>query len=196
VLKMCWYWSCRINLEYTKILIKNYLIRHGELWRIIDRPKVGLVSEEAQKAVQRGAILLGTQMTPRLNVYGINLIKNMLREELELLLLPRTVEQLLGYNKAEKTKFDLVAALQHCEIYDEDLLDAIPQEVNTKPVERQDVGYYRDERGRKKFGVIPKKTSVAAQVGHKGPTPNISYYDAQGQPQYVQPLSAQTVGTR
>jgi len=43
-----------------------------------------------------------------------------------------------------------------CEIGDEELNDIIPRENKELKNEFQDIGYYRDERGYMRHGVIPK----------------------------------------
>jgi len=46
-----------------------------------------------------------------------------------------------------------------CEIGDEELNDIIPRENKELKNEFQDIGYYRDEKGYMRYGVIPKNYS-------------------------------------
>jgi hypothetical protein len=66
------------------------------------------------------------------------------------------LNQLNKYTDENKGKFDIVAAMAMAEVGDEELNGIIPK-VN-KPIsdEFQDIGYYTDERGYKRFGIIPK----------------------------------------
>jgi hypothetical protein len=47
-----------------------------------------------------------------------------------------------------------------CEIGDEELNDIIPRENKELKNEFQDIGYYRDEKGYMRYGVIPKNTQL------------------------------------
>jgi hypothetical protein len=60
------------------------------------------------------------------------------------------------YTDENKGKFDMVAACQMAEVGDEELNDIIPREY--KPIGQgfKDIGYYRDENGVMRYGVIPK----------------------------------------
>jgi hypothetical protein len=71
---------------------------------------------------------------------------------------------LLKYSDENKGKFDIVAAMQMAEIADEEVSELVP--VATKEIknEFQDIGYYTDEKGIKRFGVIPKQNKIQAKV--------------------------------
>ena len=43
------------------------------------------------------------------------------------------------------------------ELADEELSDIVPKKVENKSNEFKDIGYYTDEKGYKRFGVIPKQ---------------------------------------
>ena len=65
--------------------------------------------------------------------------------------------QLTSYNDQNKTKFDIIAALGMTFLADQELSGRQPIKVEAEVEEFQDFGYYIDERGYKKFGVIPNK---------------------------------------
>jgi hypothetical protein len=52
----------------------------------------------------------------------------------------------------------MVAACQMAEIADEELSEIIPAPAKPVSEKFRDVGYYRDERGIMRYGVIPKHT--------------------------------------
>ena len=62
-----------------------------------------------------------------------------------------------GNTYENKKKFDLVAALGMALLGDEELMGKIPKTATRTKNEWKDIGYYYDERGMKKFGVIPKQ---------------------------------------
>ena len=58
-----------------------------------------------------------------------------------------------------KKKFDIVAAVGMCELGDEELQGIVPRQVNIINNEFQDIGFYYDEYGIKRHGIIPKKNN-------------------------------------
>ena len=67
------------------------------------------------------------------------------------------LNQLLKYSYENKGKFDIVAAMQMAEIADEELSELVPVAVKDIKKEFQDIGYYKDEKGYLRFGIIPKQ---------------------------------------
>ena len=59
----------------------------------------------------------------------------------------------------------MVAACQMAEVGDEELSDIIPREYKPVSKEFRDIGYYTDENGHKRFGVIPKQNENSIK-GH------------------------------
>ena len=62
----------------------------------------------------------------------------------------------MSYTDENKTKFDLVASLGMVFLLDQELSSRVPSEVKKEVEEFEDFGYYIDERGYKRWGVIPK----------------------------------------
>ena len=67
------------------------------------------------------------------------------------------LNQLLKYSDENKGKFDIVAAMQMAEIADEEVSELVPVAVKEVKNEFQDIGYYKDEKGYTRYGVIPKQ---------------------------------------
>ena len=77
---------------------------------------------------------------------------------------PEFLDQLNRYTDENKGKFDIVAALGMVELADEELTGVIPSNVETEAEsEWQDIGWYTDEYGVKKWGVIPKQNRIVTQ---------------------------------
>ena len=74
------------------------------------------------------------------------------------------LEQLSAYSDENKGKFDIVAAMGMAEIADEELNDVLPREQKIIKDSFQDIGYYKDERGYTRFGVIPKRTQPTIEA--------------------------------
>ena len=65
------------------------------------------------------------------------------------------LEQLLNYSYENKRKFDIVAALGMCEMVDEELTGINPKVKNEVTKTWKDIGWYIDDRGYKRYGIIP-----------------------------------------
>ena len=70
------------------------------------------------------------------------------------------LNQLLTYSYQDKKKFDIVAAVGMCEIADEELSGITPSTVSNVSNEWQNFGYYTDENGIKRKGLIPSNTQT------------------------------------
>ena len=74
------------------------------------------------------------------------------------------LEELLKYTYENKRKFDIIAALSCCEIGDEALTGITPAKQNSITKDSwQDIGYYIDEKGYRRYGVIPSKNNILWQ---------------------------------
>jgi len=61
------------------------------------------------------------------------------------------------YTDENKGKFDIVAAVAMAELADEELQGVVPKVSRQEEDVFEDIGYYYDENGYKRFGVIPKR---------------------------------------
>ena len=77
------------------------------------------------------------------------------------------LEQLTSYNDENKGKFDIVAALGMVFLADQELSGRQPTNVIKEVEQFQDFGYYIDERGYRRFGVIPKKIEYTLKVNYE-----------------------------
>ena len=74
------------------------------------------------------------------------------------------LDELNRYTDENKTKFDLVAAMGLAELADEELHGIVARKVQEENNVFEDIGWYTDERGYKRFGVIPKQTQYQTKV--------------------------------
>jgi len=82
------------------------------------------------------------------------------------------LDELMRYTDENKTHFDIVAAMGMTELADEELGNVTPIKVVKEEVVTNKVGYYTDERGYKRWGVIPNTTQtvqVNSDFGERGP---------------------------
>lgn len=66
------------------------------------------------------------------------------------------LDELNRYTDENKTKFDIIASMGMAELADEELHDVSPKFKEDKKQSFKDIGYYIDERGIKRFGIINK----------------------------------------
>jgi len=74
------------------------------------------------------------------------------------------LDELNRYTDDNKTKFDIIAAMGMSELADEELHDVSPRSVEPETYDFQDIGYYVDEKGVKRYGIIPKTNKYETRV--------------------------------
>ena len=74
------------------------------------------------------------------------------------------LQQLTSYNDENKGKFDIIAAMGMTELADQELSGRQPVNIVQEVEQFEDFGYYVDERGIKRFGVIPKKQNININI--------------------------------
>jgi hypothetical protein len=176
VLKCLWWYGCRVNLEYTRIGIKNYFRSKGQFWRLVERPKIAIDSTDPDQQQS----LVGTQMTEKMLAYGISRIKAHLRENMHMMFFREAIQQFYDYTLGQKTKFDLVPAFMLAEIADEDMMEMIPTKVR-EPEHIELPCFYEDEFGNMQYGVRPTDLPEHREMfGTFAPPPAVSHYDEKG----------------
>ena len=156
-LKLSIYYNTKINLEYTKISIVGYFIQEGFYDSFMTRPTMALAGGNPDKHSN----LIGTQAsTPVIN-HMDEKCKDYIDENYQNIFFDELLEQCQDYDRDNRTKSDLVITMGLCELGDEDLKGR-----QAKPPEKvvqgfEDVGYYTDDKGIKRYGVIPRANNEA-----------------------------------
>lgn len=147
---LVWY-NCKALLEYTKISIQTYFKEKGMGHLFMPRPKVAL-----QGGVRRpGKNLIGIQGTPAMIQHGLELIQNFLADYWYTIDFEAMLDDMLNYSIENKRKFDIIAAMICAEIGDEDMTGLTPAVISSIKNQWRDIGYYIDENGYRRRGVIP-----------------------------------------
>ena len=115
------------------------------------RPKVALTGGIRNPKKQ----LMGLQATPAMIQHGLELIQNFLNDYWYTIDFEGMLDELLNYSYENKRKFDMIAAMICAEIGDEDMTGLSPTVLNTIKNQWRDIGYYIDENGYRRWGVIP-----------------------------------------
>lgn len=162
-LMMMWFYNCKGNLEDTKISFRAWLRNIGLDKRfLMRRPNYALDHQPGMR--KRTQTLWGTPGSEKMIRHGLNLVKEFTYDASHTIVFLDVIEQLLKYSYEAKTDFDLVAAMGLCEIADEDMYNLRPvDESATKKKIWQDVGYYTDSNGVRRYGTVPSKQTMTVR---------------------------------
>ncbi len=150
-LLMMWY-TARVNIEFSANgnAIIPYLVSKKQDFRLMKRPPLtwGDGTGEVESK------LIGTLPTVKNISYGVRFLRNYIRDHWDLLFVLVIIDQLLDFTLEDRTKFDWVMSMIMCELGDDAL--AIPEKKDP-PVPQPEWGYYYDEQGNVRVGLIPQK---------------------------------------
>lgn len=152
-LKMMMWYNCRANIEATRLSMKTWLQSNGMLNYLMARPKATYPDPNGKHSKA-----IGTPATPAVISHQTDLIRDFIDDYCNEIWFPEFLDQATRYSDEQKGKFDIIAAWGMAELADEELTGIRPTDLEPESEkEWQDIGWYKDEYGRRKFGVIPKK---------------------------------------
>lgn len=159
-MKLLTWYNCKAILEYTKISIVQYFTEKGKSSLLMERPEsviTGSTNNGRRRPTQKR--LIGIPAIGNINIlgHGLELISNFIADYWHTIDSEEMLEQLLNFTIAEKRKFDIIAAMICAEYADESLYGLSPKIMQTINNQWRDIGYYIDENGIKRHGVIPKR---------------------------------------
>lgn len=152
-LKLLTWYNCQAMLEFTKITFQQFLVERKKENLLMSRPEYAVSVRSKKKQNKR---LIGVPGTESVIKHGLELISGFLADYYYTIDFPEMLEELLKYTYENKRKFDMIAAMQMAEIGDEALTGVTPSKPTVTKNNWQDIGWYRDEKGYLKYGVIPK----------------------------------------
>ena len=150
---LMWY-NCQANLEATRMSVLTYARDNQFMQYFMKRPRSCSGDINNRKRTNNQ---YGTTATLAMIDHQTDLVRDYIEDYCHNIWFIEMLEQLNLYTDENKGKFDLVAAMAMCEVADEEINDITPKKQKEENQEFQDVGYYIDERGYKRFGVIPKQ---------------------------------------
>lgn len=158
--RMLLYWyDCQAVLEATKIAIVGYFRERNAERYLMPRPKYAL---EGQSKNKTSTNMIGVQSSPRMIEYGLNLVRDYVFDHCSQIYYLDMIIQLMDYDFEVKGRYDIVAAMQMCEIGDQDMMGIVAKLPEAEAWE--DFGYYIDDEGKRRYGVKPKKINWDAQL--------------------------------
>ena len=152
-LKLAVYYNSEVNIEYTKIGVVGWFRDNGYYHLLKKRPSIALNGANPNKAT----MLIGTQTSTQIIDHMDGKIKQYIDDNYKKIWFPDILEQCQDYDRENRTKFDMVIAMGLCELTDEDLMGKVARPPAKATSELVPFGYYTDENGYKRHGIIPQK---------------------------------------
>ena len=131
----------------------NWARDHKYLRYFMKRPRATLTDVSRGTSKQ-----YGTPATAAIIEHQTDLIADFINDYYNNIWFDEMLEELNNYTNENKRKFDIVASMGMTELADEELAGNTPKQVQVVTESTQDVGYYKDEEGITRWGVIPKKS--------------------------------------
>lgn len=153
-IKLLTWYNCKALLEYSKISLKTYMEAQGKSGLLMGRPKIAMTGKTKKT-------LIGLPAKDSYIKHGLELIDIFLADYYYTIDFTDMLDQLLNYTYEMKTHFDIIAAMGMAEIADEDLTGIMPSALSIT-TQWRDIGYYIDEHGYKRKGVIPNGARITA----------------------------------
>lgn len=163
------YYNCKINIEATRIGMVTWARENKCLQYFMKRPRATLTDIKYGTTKQ-----YGTPATKTVIDQHTDLTADFVEDYCHTIWFEEILEQLSSYNDENKGRFDIVAALGMVFLADQELSGRQPVNVVREVEQFEDFGYYWDERGIKRFGVIPNQKITKIQVTRE------EYYDPYG----------------
>lgn len=153
------YYNCMANIEATRMSMVTWARENKCLNHFMKRPRATLTD------IQRGTTKqYGTPATKSIIEMHTDLTADFVEDYCHTIWFEEILQQLNSYNDDNKGDFDIVAALGMCFLANQELSGRQPTNVVNEVDTFQDFGYYWDEYGIKRFGVIPKKNQYQLPV--------------------------------
>ena len=159
-MKLMLYYNCRCNIEATRLSFLNWAKGRGWGDYFMRRPRA--TYPEASKKVGN---TIGTPATPTIISHQTDLIANYVEDYCHNIWFYEFLDQLNRYTDEKKGKFDIIAAMAMAELADEELGGVVATDVEPEEENKfQDIGYYKDERGIRHFGIIPRNEQPKVRI--------------------------------
>lgn len=152
-MKLMMYYNCQCNIEATRLTMVNWAKSKGWINYFMRRPRA--TYPDTSRKISNA---IGTPATVAIISHQTDLIAQYVEDYCQNIWFPEFLDQLNRYTDENKGKFDIIAAMGMCELADEELTGVIPTDAEPEQNnEWQDIGWYIDEYGVKRWGIIPKQ---------------------------------------
>ena len=167
-MKLLMWYNCMANIEATRVSMLTWARDNHLSQFFMKRPRATYTDPN-----RKVSTTIGTPATKTVISHQTDLIANYVEDYCQEIWFPDMLDQLNRYTDENKGKFDIIAAMGMTELADEELSGIIP--TNIKPeadTEWQDIGYYKDEYGHMKYGIIPKQKPLNYTITNEYRTRN------------------------
>ena len=149
------YYKAIANIEATKIGMLTWAKQKKFFNYFMARPDATYPA-----GTQTRKKTVGTPATPAVIDHQTDLIRDYVNDSGHTIWFEDMLDELMRYTDENKTHFDIIAAMGMAELADEQLGTITPVKVKKVEEVQGDVGYYVDEKGIKRWGVIPNQNKV------------------------------------
>ena len=153
-IKLAQYYNAIINIEATRQSIIPYARERKLLNLFMKRPRATLAASARNTNKQ-----YGTPATPAIIDHQTDLIADYITDYCHLIWFDEMLDEFNRYTDENKKKFDIVAAVAMALLADEELQGTVPKVVEEVKDTWQDIGFYTDEYGRRRYGTLPRNAS-------------------------------------
>lgn len=153
-IKLAQYYNAVINIEATRQSIIPYARERKLLNLFMKRPRATLADSTRNTNKQ-----YGTPATPAIIDHQTDLIADYINDYCHLIWFDEMLDEFNRYTDENKKKFDIVAAVAMALLADEELQGTVPKVVEEVKDTWQDIGFYTDEYGRRRYGTLPRNAS-------------------------------------
>ena len=159
-MQLLMYYNCQANIEATRVSMLTWARDRGFYKYFLARPRATYPDPNKMPRTRQ----VGSPATNTVIAHQTDLIADFVEDYSHNIWFPEMLEQLITYNDANKTKFDIIASMGMAELADEELSGVIPREVEENSSDWQEMGWYKDEKGYKHFGILPQKQRTIASI--------------------------------
>jgi hypothetical protein len=148
--KLLVYYGAKAVLESTRTAILTYFRDNKLLSLLMKRPRATMPN-----VTKGNPNMYGTPAPTKVIVHANELIYDFVLDYCHTIPIEEMVTQLLNYSYDRKKYFDIIAAMGMAELADEELSWKKPEEKEKINKEFRNIGWFKDGRGYKHYGVIP-----------------------------------------
>lgn len=159
-IRLIQYYNCMVNIEATRMSMISWARDKGYIQYFMHRPRATMPDPLGGRSKS-----YGTPATAAIIDHQTDLIADFVEDYCHTIWFPEILDQLNRYTDENKTKFDIIAAFGMVLLADEEISGIVPKKVENVDDQFEDIGYYIDENGHKKYGVIPKKINWKMNPG-------------------------------
>lgn len=154
------YYNAKANIEASRLSMLTWA-KDNKLYNWFMARPASTYSDISKRKISA----VGTPATPAIINHQTDLIKDFTDDYCDELWFEDILDELNRYSDENKRKFDYVAAMGMAELADEELniRSVVPKK--TEPVQevKAHLGFYYDERGYKRYGMIPNDNKPIPQ---------------------------------